>query len=307
MLKTWTMLIAAGVVLPFAAFACGGGGDEKTIDTGDGEVTIGTDLPDDFPDSFPIYDGADLQSAIRGEQDGIEGVYAIWTTGDDFDDVKSFYEDAFDGDTWTTVSTGTAGGATYWAVEETDGDGVAYVSVTDGDDVAISASVGEDGGAEASDDDGGPDDASDEASDDDGSSDDEASSDDEGSESDGSEDDGSAVLPDEIDLPDGFPSDIVSLPDGARVTTAQSYSANGQETFIVGFHTKDSAKDVGEYFKGELEGSGYTQSLQTSDGNGVYAAYAENADGTGTIVVISVNDSSAVEGYREGVVQLTRS
>lgn len=310
-MSTWMKLVAAVVVvgvLPFASLACGGGSDnERTISTGDGDsVTTSTDLPDDFPDSFPIYDGADLQGAVQGEQDGITGIVATWTTGDDVDDVKNFYEDAFGGGEWTAVTSGSAGGSTYWIVEQSDGDKAAYVAVSGGDETTIIATVGDDPNSATADDDGSSDDE--EASNDDGDGD-EASSDNGSSDEEASSDDGSSDadvnLPDEVELPDGFPSDLVSLPDGARVTTAQSYSANGQETFIVGFFTKDEAKDVGEYYKNELEGAGFTQSVQTSDATGVYAAYSENSDGTGTIIVISVNDNGSYEGYREGVVQVT--
>jgi hypothetical protein len=181
-------------------------------------------------------------------------------------------------------------------VEESDGDQAGYVAVSGGDEVTIIATVGDDPNAQgdSSDPDVSPDDS---ASADDDSSGDDATSSDTGS-------DVSADLPDEVDLPEGFPSELVPVPDGARVTTAQSYSANGTDTFLVGFHTKDSAQDIGEFYKGELEGDGFTQSLQTSDANGVYAAYAEHPDGTGTIVVISANDGS-IEGYREAVVQVT--
>jgi hypothetical protein len=298
------MTIALATAL-LAAVACGGGG-EKTIDVGDGEttidvgdgneVTVGGHLPDSFPDDFPIYEGADLQGAVQGEQDGIEGIVATWTTGDGIDDVTSFYEDAFDGGAWVSVTNGAAGGSTFWAVEESDGDKVGYVAVSGGGEVTIIATVGDDPSATT---DGSGDSSDGDSGDDSGSTDD-------GDADDGSGPDASADLPGEVDLPDGFPSDLVPLPDSVRVTTANSFTSNGTETFMVGFFTKDSAKDIGEYYKSELEGNGFTQSVQTSDATGVYAAYSENPDGTGTIVVISVNDGS-IEGYREGVVQVTSS
>lgn len=277
--------------------ACGGGGGKKTVDLGSGdEVTIGTELPDNFPGDFPIYDGADLQGAVQGEQDGIEGIVATWTTGDDFDDVTNFYKDEFDGGAWVTTTSGSAGGSTYWTVEQGNGGKVGYVAVSGGDEVTIIATVGDDPNVQSDTDES--DGSSDEVSSDDDRSDDEVSSGSDDGEAD------SANLPNEVDLPDGFPSDLVSFPDDTRITTSQSYSASGQETFMVGFHTKASASDVGEFYKSRLESEGYTQSLQTNDANGVYAAYAEHADGTGTIIVISVNQSG-IEGYREGVVQVT--
>jgi hypothetical protein len=298
-------IVAGSAIVLLALTACGGG-DSKTVTGPDGEeVTIGTDLPDSFPDDFPVYDGADLQGAIQGEQDGIEGIVATWTTGDSLDDVAAFYDSEFEDGPWTVTLEGSVSGSTYWAVEHPDGK-VGYISLAESDEVAIIATVGDDPDR-ASSDDGSSDDSDGESDDssDDGSSDDEASSDDDDVSSD---DDGGEVvqnLPDEVDLPDGFPTDLLSFPDDIRITTGTSYSANGQTTYMVGFFTEDSAKDVSDYYKSLLEGKGYNQSVQTSDATGVYSAYAENTDGTGTIIVVSVNDSTSVEGYREGVVQVT--
>ena len=140
----WITIVIACVTALLAAAACGGG-DEKTVDVGNGdEVTIGGDLPGDFPDDFPIYDGADLQGAVDGEQEGIRGIVATWTTGDDFEDVRSFYESAFEDGPWKSSGNGNAGGTAWWSLLESDGDQVGYVAVTDGDGVSIIATVGDD-------------------------------------------------------------------------------------------------------------------------------------------------------------------
>lgn len=288
---------AIGIAL-VASTGCGGGGGEKTIDLGDGgEVTLGTDLPGDFPDDFPIYDGADLEGASQATQDGITGIVATWTTGDDLDDVTAFYTSEFENGPWTSSTTGSAGGSTWWSAEHADGK-VAYVSVSEADGVTIMAVVGDDPDQASSNDD---DTSSDDSSGDDSSSDDSSSEDDGSSDSGG----GGADLPDEVDLPDDFPTDLVSFPDSLRITTGTSYSANGQATFMVGFYTKDSPQEVADYYESELTGKGFAQSVQTSDSSGVYSAYAENEDGTGTIIVVSANDTGSVEGYYEGVVQVT--
>jgi hypothetical protein len=295
------LLIGCGLALLLVgSAACGGGGD-KTIDIGDGEVSIGDDLPDSFPDDFPIYDGADLQSAIQGEQDGIEGIVATWTTGDDVDDVRAFYDEQFDGDPWSTTTEGTAGGTAYWTVENSTGK-VGYVAVSDGDDVTIMATVGDDPNRASSD--GDVDDGSDDGSDDDSDSGDDGSDDssDDGDSSDFPE----AEVPDEVDLPSDFPSDIVPIIDGARVTAANTVTVNGIETFTIALYSKDTADEVASFYKAELEGKGYTQSIQTSDGNGVYAAYSENSDGTGKIIVVTANESD-VEGYRQIVLQVSQT
>jgi hypothetical protein len=304
--------IAIGLLAVLFGAACGGGGggDDQTFDTGDGEVTLSEDLPGEFPDDFPIYEGADLQGSTRAEQDGIDGIVATWTSGDDFDDVTAFYADEFEGGPWISSTQGSAGGSTYWSVEHDDGK-VGYVTVSGGEDVTIMAVVGDDPDQAASDSDSSSDDdaSSGDNTDDgsgDASSDDDSSTNDDGSSGDdGGSSDTNADLPDEVALPDGFPTDTVSFPDGVRITTGTSYSANGQTTYMVGFFTEDSAQEVADYYKSELEGDGYTQSIQTSDATGSYAAYSENADGSGKIIVVSVNDNGSYEGYREGVVQVT--
>lgn len=311
MLK-WILALGCAASL-LAGAACGGGGDDETIDLGDGnEVTVGDDLPDDFPDNFPVYEGADLQGAVTGEQDGIQGIVATWTTGDDYDDVQAFYEDAFaEGSDWESVLNGTAGESAYWSVEERDGTRVGYVAVADGDEVLISATVGDDPNAASGDGDSGDDDADGSDGGSDGSSDGDDGSGDDGSDSsdgdDGSDGDsdngGSTDLPDEVDLPGDFPSDV-PFPDDATITAANSISSDGVTSYTIAFYSKDSVDDLADFYKGELEGDGYAQSVQTSDANGVYAAYSENDDGTGRVIVISAYEGD-IEGYRQVLLQVT--
>ena len=315
MFKWFAALMAGIAVLSFSA-ACGGG-DSDTIDLGDGNsVSVGGDLPDDFPDDFPVYDGADFQGAVQSEVEGISGTAATWSTGDDFDDVVAYYDGAFDGGAWTSTSNGSAGGTKYWLVDQADGDQVGYVAVSDGDEVAIVATIGDDPNQASSGDDSSDDDSSDDgdSSSDDGSSDDggDDGSDDGSSSEDGSDDSASdpssgssdVDLPEEVDIPDDYPTDLIQLPDGARVTLAQSYSSNGQTTYMVGFITEKDANEAGDEIDAHLTGQGYTQSIKTTDGSGFYAAYAENADGTGTIIAVSANEGT-YEGYAEGIVQVT--
>jgi hypothetical protein len=294
MLK-WIALMAASTAM-IAAVACGGG-DDKTIDLGGGnKVTVGDDLPDDFPDSFPIYDGADLQGTTRGEQDGISGIVATWTTGDSFDEIVAFYNDAFESGEWSVTLTGSAGGSTYWSVANADGSKVGYVAISKGDDTLISATVGDNPDSARRSGDGSGENVSRDVN---------PSSDGDSSSDDVSGDPGRANLPDEVNLPDDFPTDLVSIPDGARITSGQSVTSNGQTSFIVGFVTEDSVDDVGDAFDREMIEKGYTQTLKTSDGAGVYAAYTENDDGTGAVIVLSVNESTSYDGYQEGVIQVT--
>ncbi len=287
MFKFTTIAIACVSALLLAA-ACGGG--SKTIDVGNGDkVKVSTSLPDDFPDNFPVYDGADLEGAVEGEQEGIKGIVATWTTNDSFDDVKAFYEGKFEGGAWKSTLNGSAGGSVYWSLDETDGDRVGYVAVSDGDKVSIIATVGNDpnlvsGGSETP------------------GTDETPPASDPGTGSGG----GTSELPDEVDLPNDFPSDRVPLPDDARLFTANAVSVGGERSFGLSLYTKDSIEGAAQSYQDKLEGSGYSQTFETSDANGEYALYAENSDGTGIVVGVTINEGD-VEGYRLVVLSVTEA
>jgi hypothetical protein len=278
----WTTIAIACLTMLLTAVGCGGG--DKTIDVGNGDkVKVSTDLPDDFPDDFPIYDGADLQGAVEGEQEGILGIVATWTTGDDFEDVKSFYEAAFEGGAWQSAASGNASGTVYWSLEESDGDQVGYVAVTDGDEVTIIATIGDDPSAASG------------ANDDPSASDEPPEDGDSGSGS--GSDAGTSDLPDEVDLPDDFPSDRVPLPDDARLVNASSVSANGQQAFSLLLYAQGSIEEIAQSYQDKLEGKGYSQTFETSDASGVYASYSEKSDGSGAVVIFTLGEGD-IEGYQ---------
>lgn len=277
-MRRWVWLTVA--IVSLTAFACGGD-DKKTIDIGNGnKVTVGDKLPDSFPDDFPIYDGADLQSAVEGEQEGIAGTVATWETDDDFEKVKKFYDDALKDGPWKSVGDGTIADSAFWSVENSAGDKQAYIQIADADPTTIIVVVGDAAGDII------PDSGSDD--------------------SDSGSDSGGGELPDEVDLPDGFPGDRVPLPDDIRITNASSVNVSGAQSFLVQFYSQDSTDDLAAFFKDGLEGKGFTQSIQTSQDGGVYAAYSENEDGTGAIVIVTVTDSD-VDGYRQVTLQITEA
>ena len=90
------------------------------------------------------------------------------------------------------------------------------------------------------------------------------------------------------------------------MTTANTVTSNGMQIITIGYYTKESADDVASFYKDELEGNGYTQSVQTSADEGIYAAYSENSDGTGRIVVVTASDGD-IEGYVLVVLQVSSS
>lgn len=273
--------LLAGVTLLVGA--CGGGNDETVDLPGGGEVSVSDDLPDDFPDDFPLPDGADVQSSYSGEQGGVSGSVVSFNVDGSVDDVTSFYEDELGGDgPWTSQSNGNVGGSAFFSATHEDGNRGAYVQITETDGTTnLFVTIGEGDGI-VPDDNGG-------ATPDDGSDDNEPTADTSDS------DEPSAELPPEEDLPDDYPQDDVPLPDDARVTAATSLSSGGVNTFVIEFYSKDSAEDLAEYFKGELEGNGWTEALtSTSDGE-VFASYTKGESGNnGVFITIAASD---VDGY----------
>lgn len=282
------MLVCAALAGAVALGAVGcAGGSKKTVDLGNGnKVSVGNKLPSTFPDDFPIYKGADLQGAVEGEQGGIKGTVATWTTGDALEKVRAYYNDAFSGDPWKQQATGAAGGASYWSTQNSKTGKVGYVSITGGDKVSIIAAVGDN-----------PDQANAGAS---------GTPAVDVTQTDASDASASpnTELPSEVSLPKDYPSSRVPLPPGSRVTLANQVSANGTQSYTIAFYTKDSGEQIATFYKDRLEANGFTQSLQTTAADGVYAAYAENPDGSGGIVTLAVSPGD-VPGYQQVALQVT--
>lgn len=279
-------------VLALSLFAACGGDGDQTIDVGDGQVTLSDDLPDSFPDDFPIYDGADLQGSYTGENEGIQGTVATWTTGDSVEDVAAFYEQELDGDNWTVQSQGDQGGlGSFFVALNSDESQAAYVYISGSDgETSILVTVGDNPDSTGNGSSGG--DSSGDGGDSGGDSGDDSSGDGGG---DGSS--GSAELPPEQDLPDDFPTDRVPLPSGARVTSSSSFSGGGTDTFFVEVYSQDSTSDLSDFFTSELPKNGWTESLTTESNGEVYLSFAPENGDTSSGVTIAITESQ-VEGYR---------
>ena len=309
------LLIAAAAILSLslAGFAAScGGGDDDTIDVpGGGEINVNEGVPDDFPEDFPIYDGADSKGGYSGEQDGVQGFYAVWETGDSAEDVIAFYESEFEDGPWTSEGSFNSAGTSLITVtnESSNQAGGVNISEVDGT-TTILAFVGDDPGQDAGEDpsdDGSSDDgSSDDGSSDDGSSDDGESSSDNGSsdEEDGGSS-GSADLPEEVELQDEYPEDQLPLPDDARVTASSSFSSGGTATVFVTYYTTESMEDLEQYYQDTLTAAGYADSFSSNSNGEVFLSYTKGADtATPEAAVVSLRESD-VEGYRQVDVNLT--
>lgn len=278
------MMGVALLALAVAGLVAGcGGDDKKTFDLGDGgKVTVSEDLPDDFPKDFPIYKGADFKGSVQGEQDGVKGFTASWETKDSLDKVKEFFDEEFSSGGWKETGTFSSGEMLTFTAEKND---VAiYVTITRQDDKTMILAFYGEGDAFAGGDGDGSGDAGDgtDETPDDASSGDDSTGDDAGSE----------PLPDEVDLPDDYPNERVPLPDGARVTSASSFSSAGMNTFSVEFYTKDSPETVSDYFKETLEAKGWENAFSGESG-GEFTITVSSGEES---VTVSIAESDT-EGY----------
>jgi hypothetical protein len=296
------MIKLAWLLIPFlvigAAFsACGGGDDDGgTIRVGDEEIDIpddvdvdssGDSVPDGFPDDFPVYDGADVVSGFRGEQDGEEGFYVVWETDDSVEDVQAFYESAFEDGPWTSEGTIESGSTVILSATHEEDQLIGGVTLAEVDGkTQISAFVGDDSSGDSSSDDG--------SSDGDSSSD---NGDEDESSGDGDSSGDSADLPDEADLNDNYPEDEIPLPDNARVTSSSSFSSGGNSSVFAEIYVEAPVDEVAEYYESTLASAGYSESFKTESDGEVFLTYSKDTEtfsGDSAIVNITPSD---VEGY----------
>ena len=83
-------------------------GDSVTVETDDGAVTVENgeagELPDGFPDDFPIYDGATVDSASSIAADGDTTFYVNLVSKDAVGDVYDWYKEEFGSSGWEIKS-----------------------------------------------------------------------------------------------------------------------------------------------------------------------------------------------------------
>ncbi len=276
-MRRWMLLLGAMVAITSLAVACGS--DKKTIKTDDGKITVGGDLPDSFPDDFPVYPGADYQSGIESSQGGVDGFAATWTSGDDFSKVRDFYDDELKDGDWVASSSGNTGSdGAFWLAENTSKKLTAYVIVgnTDGD-TSITAIVGDSDDLSS-----GGDDPTEPA---DSSDDDTPTSSDTGGD-----------LPDEVDLDDDFPKEEVYIPSGARVTSTSSLNSNGTSSYFVELYVKGDADKIADDFAEGMKDKGWTDSFNSTTNGEVFQSYSRGADATTDAVTVAITKSD-VSGY----------
>jgi len=286
------LLLMVGLLSLLAvASACGGDEKEITIpgDGGDVKITAGGDLPDEFPDDFPIYEDAKLTGSLSGEQEGQAGFSVSWETDASPEDVTDFYKEALGKDPWKTSGVITSGEDTMITFTRADNEDVGgLVTISSSDDKTMFAVfVGEGTGIAPS------------------NEEEEAAEPTPEKEATPAEEEApaQAELPDEVALPDDYPSDVAPIPDGARVIDASSFTTGGQTSFAVNYLTQDEPESVADFYGGEVPGNGWSETSRLSSDGEVFLTY-ENQDEAAQLI-FSISPSGDYEGYTEVAIVLT--
>ena len=127
--------LVVGMLVVALALALGGcGGDDVEVD--EGSVTVTTDdgtatisggegaLAEGFPEEFPVYDDADVESSAVVNVDGRAQYTAVLVTSDPVADVYAWYKTELPSNGWTIVNDAqisTADGATSMLSAKRDG------------------------------------------------------------------------------------------------------------------------------------------------------------------------------------------
>jgi hypothetical protein len=288
------LLLMVGLLSLLAvASACGGGGEKKvTLPGGDGEVqvTTGGELPSDFPDDFPIFKGASLTGTVTGEQEGQSGYFATWETDASVQDATDYYKAALDKDPWKTAGVFSSGQGTVISFTRTDNENFGGGVTISGDGkTTIVAFLGEGAGvapsAEATTEEQPTPEI--EAT---PAEEEEAPS-------------AQAELPDEVALPNDYPSDVAPIPSGARVTDASSFTSEGNTSFAVSYLTKEDPDSIADFYGSKVPGNGWSETSRTSSNGEFFLSYENQAEG-GELVV-SVVSSNDYAGYTDVTLVLT--
>ena len=120
------------VAIALALGGCGGGDVEVdegsvTVTTDDGTATISGGegaLAEGFPEEFPVYDDADVESSAVVNVDGRAQYTAVLVTSDPVADVYAWYKTELPSNGWTIVNDAqisTADGATSMLSAKRDG------------------------------------------------------------------------------------------------------------------------------------------------------------------------------------------
>lgn len=69
-------------------------GGKVTVKSGETEFSFeeGGELPENFPEDFPIYSGAKLTSSWTTQAEGKDGISLIWETEDSMEEVSGYYK-----------------------------------------------------------------------------------------------------------------------------------------------------------------------------------------------------------------------
>lgn len=274
-------LLAAGGAWA-AATLLGGDGDEDRVNRGVGNVLHafssgqtqgGTsvryegELPEGFPDSVPVYDGARVVASVLQVQDSNAGYLVIYDTTDARAVVADFFRARFDEDPWQIELGQDDDNSTlyqYSNVEDPDLEGIVLItSSKEGDLTSIIVSVQEVGGAA----DLTP----------------------------------QAYSPTQRSAPDGLPDEFPVYED-STLTNSAFQQQPGTRLYALTYVTQDSSSVVLDYYRAAFDDGGYeVEELEPGAGTDGMRFTDEAAGITGEL---SVGELAEDDAYQQIDVQM---
>lgn len=100
------------------------------------------ELPEDFPESFPVYKNASLENSWTAQGNTTKGISVVWMTDDSVADVNKFYQESLESNSWQIVSEYEAEGSNTISFEKEGTSG--FIGITRGEEgkTLISVTMG---------------------------------------------------------------------------------------------------------------------------------------------------------------------
>lgn len=119
--------------------------DEKVAvenQTGEVEVKKLGELPEDFPENFPIYPGAEIKESFLSQDQESSAFSVIWQTTDSVETVGRYYDQELAAEGWDVNDVAEDAGAIVFSFSQGDFTGFAAIDSLEAGEVVISVSMG---------------------------------------------------------------------------------------------------------------------------------------------------------------------
>lgn len=91
--------------------------DGLSVESEDGSSFMSSEMPEDFPEEAPLFEPANLVSSTSQQQDGSASYTVTFSTEEDPQAVKDFYERELNAGGWEVTTTSTFNNTTHYQAE----------------------------------------------------------------------------------------------------------------------------------------------------------------------------------------------